>query len=160
MHGGSTPSHVAAAQRVQAEEVLRRVWNLEADPVTDTVGALQRLAGRLEHAADVIGAQLSVGEACELCGRGDVELAPVNSAVWIRTVRELRTALSEMERLGIAHRGMELAEGYGRQIEAVVRAILERLELSERQSLVLVPLVVPEELRRAAIEVGESGVGS
>jgi hypothetical protein len=158
LHGGSTPSHVAAAQKVQAEQVLRRVWNPDATPVTDSVAALQRLAGRLEQAADVIGAQLTVGEPCELCGRGGVDLEPVNAAAWIRTVRELRTALAEMERLGIASRGMEITQALAGELGSAVRRILDRFRLSEEQ-LLLVPVVVPEELRRIVVELPTSPVG-
>lgn len=152
LHGGSTPSHVKAAQKVAAEVVLRKVWNLDAAPVTDSVGALQRLAGRLEAAVDAIGAELAVGEPCECCGRGGVELDGVNASAWIRAVRESRTALVEMERLGIASRGLEINEKLAGELSSVIRRVLDRLQLNEKQ-LVLVPVVVPEELRRVASAV-------
>jgi hypothetical protein len=125
LHGGSTGSHVKAAQKVQAERVLRSVWNPNAAPVTDSVGALQRLAGGLEDAVGILGAQLTVGEPCEACGRGDVALDPVNAGAWTRTVRELRTALSDMERLGLAQRVMELEK---RKVDVVVGMLLRALE--------------------------------
>lgn len=141
----------------QAERVLLSVWNPNADPVTDSVSEMQRLAGALRQAVDVLGGQLDLGEQCGVCGRGSVDLDSTHALAWVRVLRELRTILAEMERLGIAQRGMELAERYGVEIAGVVRSILERLALSEEQQQ-LVVVVVPEELRRMAIEAGPVGV--
>lgn len=148
LHGGSTSTHVAAAQRVRAEETVRRlVWDSDAPPVTDPVAALQSFAGRLERAADVLGALLVVGDVCEHCGRGDVALDSAHAVAWSRVLRELRQALVEMERLGIASRGLEITEQLAGELVSAVRRILDRLELDEPR-LALVPVIVPEELRR------------
>lgn len=85
---------MAAAERrtgAEAEKVLERlVWNTEALPVTDPVLALQLLAGRLQHAADVLG------------GRLDVEdLSGPMAMAWAKVLRELRQALVSMEQLDL-----------------------------------------------------------
>jgi hypothetical protein len=157
-HGGKSPgARERAAERLQqeaAEKALRAIWNPNAEPVTDSVSEMRRLAGSLRQAVDVVGAQLSHGDVCEECGRGSLDLDSVTAAAWTRLLREQRTLLAEMERLGIANRYQQMTEELAGQvagdIEIVVRRILERLGLEERQ-LVLVPVVVPEELRRAAI---------
>jgi hypothetical protein len=51
--------------------------------------------------------------------------------------------------VGIEERVVRLAEAQGQLVNATIRRILARLELSDAQSK-LVPKVVPEELRRAA----------
>jgi hypothetical protein len=160
LHGGSTGSHVKAAQRVQAERVLRSVWNPNAEPVTDSVAALQRLAGGLEEAVGVLGAQLTVGEPCELCGRGGVALDPVNAGAWTRTVRELRTALSEMERLGIASRFVELQEGQAALVVGAVQsglgAVPELSPAGRDRGPELLELGVPTTIEP---QQGEQGAG-
>jgi hypothetical protein len=142
LHGGSAPSSVVAAQRVQATQLLEGlIWNRDAAPVTDTVGEMQRLAGSMREAVDVLGARLDSGN-----------MDSVEAIAWVRVLRELRQILADMERLGIASRGLDLAEQYGGEIAGVLQAVLARLELSAVQrELVLV--VVPEELRRAALSI-------
>jgi hypothetical protein len=51
--------------------------------------------------------------------------------------------------VGIEERRVRLAEAQGEVVVQVIKRILARLELSDSQSK-LVPMVVPEELRRAA----------
>jgi hypothetical protein len=144
IHGGASPRARAAAERRQAESaataLLNAIWDPDAKPITDPVAALQALAGRLEHAARVLGARLDVE---------DVDLDNANGTAWVRVLRELRQVLVEMERLGLSRREVELAEEAAEQLAAVLRRIFDRLGLSAEQQQ-LVPTVVPEELRRLA----------
>lgn len=164
MHGGKSPGAVEKAEerlrQEAAERALRRVWNPDASPVTDTVFEMRRLAGIQRQAVDVLGAALDPGDRCEECGRAPLDLDSVTAAAWTRVLREQRQLLEQMERLGIASRYQqmteELAGKVAGDIEVVVRRILERLELEERQ-LVLVPVVVPEELRRVLVIEGGGG---
>jgi plasmid stabilization system protein ParE len=138
---------------------LARIWNPNADPVTDSVSEMQRLAGALRQAVDVLGDQLDAGEPCEQCGRGRADLDSVHAVAWVRVLRELRTLLAEMERLGIASRGLEITEQLAGELGSAVRRVLDRLELDERQQG-LVPVVVPEELRRITVEQLPAGLSA
>src|SRR4051794_28146681 len=66
MHGGATPAVRAAAERrlaaAEATALLNVIWDPDAPPITDPVTALQSLAGRLQHATDVLGARLDAVE--------------------------------------------------------------------------------------------------
>jgi hypothetical protein len=83
----------------------------------------------------------------------DVTHAAVPNA-WLQLYRDERKHLVDVCKAaisaGIEERRVRLAEAQGAIVVDVIRRILARLELSEGQSR-LVPMVVPEELRRAAV---------
>lgn len=135
-HGGMTPgARENAAKRLQeaeAAKLVAKVWNPDAAPVTDSVGEMQRLAGSMREAVDILGAELSAGgaERCEHCGRTGADMDSVHAAAWVRVLRELRTILADMERLGIAHRHIELAQGQADLVLVAVAGMLEVLRPS------------------------------
>lgn len=134
LHGGSTPSHVAAAQQEQARQVLGSVWNPDAAPVTNAVAAMQQLAGRLEHAADALGSRLDSGEPpCEVCGRADLAMDSPAAVAWLRVLREDRQLLEAMERLGIAERFVQLEADRVRLMAAAVGRVFDELALGPEQ---------------------------
>lgn len=156
LHGGSTPTHVAAARQVQARAALAKVWDRDAAPVTDAVVAMQRLAGQLEHAADVLGSRIGGNqEACEHCGRGDLDLDSPAAVAWLRVLREDRQLLEAMERLGIAQRYVQVEAARVELIAVALGRVFEVLGLDEGQR-VLGGRVLLEELRgRAGAVAGE-----
>ncbi|SFI43831.1 hypothetical protein SAMN05216561_108147 [Nocardioides psychrotolerans] len=148
MHGGSSPQARAAAARrraeAQAEALLAVVWDPEAAPVTNPVEALLLLAGKLRHATDVLGARL------------DGELDGTTALAWVRVMRELRQALEGIERLDLHSKQIAIAEDQGRLLAGVVRAVLDRLGLSDEQRALSL-VVVPQEFR--ALGEPQSGQG-
>lgn len=137
LHGGSTPSHVVAAKQEQARRVLGQVWDPAAAPVTDAVAAMQKLAGQLEHAADVLGQRLGGDtEPCEVCGRGDLALDSPAAIAWLRVLREDRQLLEAMERLGIAQRFVTVEAARVELIAVALGRVFEVLELSDEQRAV------------------------
>jgi len=102
-----------------------RVWNPNAEPITDSVSEMQRLAGSMRQAVDVLGGQLEVGEPCEVCGRAGADLDSVHAVAWVRVLRELRQLLEQMERLGIAGRQQELAAETAAFVVGAYRRSLE-----------------------------------
>lgn len=125
MHGGSTPKAKAKAaavvQEAQAEAVVKKlVWKADAPPVTNAVAGLQQLAGQLVHAAEVLGAELDAAD-----------LEPVRAAAWLRILRELRQALAEMERLGIAGKAVEVEAGKVRLMAFALSRVFEVIDLPE-----------------------------
>jgi hypothetical protein len=90
-------------------------------------------------------------QATEYQGTDTTEAAAVN--VWLELYYRERKHLVDVCKaaisVGIEERYVRLAEAQGAVVAEVIRRILGRLELSAAQSA-LVPVVVPEELRRAA----------
>jgi hypothetical protein len=122
MHGGATPSVRAAAERRRAEQqataLLQVLWDPDAPPITDPVGALQELAGRLRHAANVLGA------------RADTEsLDGPTALAWARVIRELRLSLEGMERLDLAGKEIELEQARASMVTMAFRAAIAVVEL-------------------------------
>lgn len=150
MHGGKTPGAVEKAAERQAEEeagrVLTKVWDRDAAPVVDAVAAMQRLAGQLEHAVDVLGDRVETDE-----------LDGPTALAWQRVVRELRQLLEAMERLGIAQRFVQVEAAKVELIAAALGRVFEVLELDDEQR-VLGGTVLLRELR--ASEQGSGVVAS
>jgi hypothetical protein len=121
---------------------LEAIWNPDAPPVTDPVAALQSLAGKLQHAVDVLGAHVDAGG-----------LDGPSALAWTKVMRELRQALESMERLGLHERQIRVSEQTGALVASVIRSVLERLELTDAQWLVARE-AVPVELRRLASSSG------
>jgi hypothetical protein len=132
-HGGRAPQVKAAAEQRQLEQKadaeVRKLWvGLDAaTPVKDPVGSLERLAGALEQAVDVVGAK--VNELGHLAGgtgltqmRGEVVLLE-------RLLGQLRQALDAMARLGIAERHVELEQERAQLVTAAFLAALGAVSL-------------------------------
>lgn len=130
MHGGKTPAVKAAAEarlvEAEAVKVIGRMWNPDAAPITNAVEAMQKLAGRLGHACEVLGHRLESGDPCDVCGRGDLQLDSAAAAAWLRILRENRQLLVDMERLGIAERFVQLESA---RIDLMVAAVGRAFEV-------------------------------
>jgi hypothetical protein len=98
--------------------LLELVWDPEAEPITNPIDALQSLAGRLQHAANVLGARLDVAD-----------LDGPTGQAWARVLRELRQALEGMERLDLAGKHLELEHQRARLVVAAFVAVLDVLGL-------------------------------
>lgn len=126
IHGGKSPQAREAAERRLkergAEAMLRSVWEIDAAAVTDPIDALQRLSGQLQHTVNVLGARLDVDS-----------LDSVTAMAWTKTMRELRQALADMARLGIAERHVEIEQERAQLVTAAFRAAL--LVLADRVTL-------------------------
>jgi hypothetical protein len=142
MHGGSSPQALSAAeQRLQLRRAVLEAETLglprEVDPHTALLEELHRTAGAVQWLAAVV-ADLERGHVA-----GD--------SVWVRLYGDERDRLVKVAKtcvdVGIEERRVRLAESAGAQLAAVVRAVLDRLELSDGQRLLALQ-VVPEEFRR------------
>ncbi|WP_210651324.1 hypothetical protein [Nocardioides sp. SYSU D00065] len=171
MHGGKAPQVVAAAEaRLQARQALlaAEAFGLprEVDPHTALLEELHRTAGAVQWlgaiVADLEREAITWGRVKETHGtqlekgtdNGTTNAAAVN--VWVRLWQEERDRLAKVAKtcvdVGIEERRVRLAESAGQQLAAVIRSVLDRLELSDGQrSLAL--RVVPDELRRLAADV-------
>lgn len=90
-------------------------------------------------------------QASEFPGTNTTRAAKPN--VWLQLYREERRHLVDVTKAaisaGIEERRVKLAEVQGQMLNGVLKKIFARLLLSPEQSALL-PLIVPEELRRAA----------
>ena len=122
----------AAEQRElerKAEAEVRSLWvGLDkATPVKDPVASLERLAGALEQAVDVVGGKVNeLGNVAGGTGltqmRGEVVLLE-------RLLGQLRQALDAMARLGIAERHVELEQERAQLVTAAFLAALAAITL-------------------------------
>lgn len=103
MHGGAAPAVRAAAQQrlaeAEAAAQIEVLWDVSVAPVTDPVGALQRLAGKLEHAGDVLGARVST-----------TDLDGPTALAFTKILQQLSRSLEVLERLDLATRHVEVQE--------------------------------------------------
>lgn len=168
LHGGSTPSHVAKAEKQLREARLRNALALAyGDDVPDIEPAeamlravswkyAEVLALRIEVAAlereEMVWGTTRVKEGGD--DRGTTEEARPN--IWwqmLRTAEEQLVKFAAAARsAGCDERRLQLAEQQGQMLAGVIRRILERLGLTEDQQA-LVVTVVPEELRSIDTEV-------
>lgn len=122
-HGGASAKHLAAAERRRAEAeataLLELVWDPDAPPVTNVIDALHRMAGRLEHTVNVLGARAST-EALD---------SPAALA-WRATIREQRQLLRDIARLNIEAKYVELEEQRATIVLTAIRAAVDAVTLS------------------------------
>jgi hypothetical protein len=116
------------------------------------VAWLREQVQALEPKALVWGVREQVDKsATEFAGIDTTHAAAVN--MWLELYRWERKHLLDVTKaaisVGIEERRVKLAEAQGALLNQVIRRIVDRLDLSEAQRLLL-PVVVPEELRRAA----------
>ena len=134
MHGGKSPGARENAEQRELEakasvEVDKLLWRglANAHPVKDPVGSLERLAGALEQAVDVVGGRVndlgSVASGSSMQQlRGEVVLLE-------RLLGQLRQALDAMARLGIAERHVELEQERAHLVTAAFLAALQSVSL-------------------------------
>lgn len=129
LHGGSTASHVAAAQEKQAEVAIASLWPglASATPVKDPVDQMERLAGALTSMLDKVGEKvnkldhLAAGE--RLTGlRGELVLLD-------KVAGHLRALLADMARLGIAERHVQLEQERAQMVTAAFLAAIAVVQL-------------------------------
>lgn len=153
MHGGASPQARAAAERrradAEATALLQRVWDPDAAPVVNPVESLLKLAGRMEHAVDVLGARLDVQ---------GLEIGGPTAQAWWRVMSELRRALEGLERLGLEEKAVALEQAKAEQVVVAFRVVLEVLALpAEQQRLAVETFVRALRGPDAAVVAGEVG---
>jgi hypothetical protein len=115
VHGGGAPQVKAAADRRVAEEQARKQINRilddpDAAPVTDALGALARLAGRLEHAVDEIGRRASDLRSVGVQTVAGGEQLRAELQLWDKLLGHQVRSLDMLVKHGYAERQIAMAE--------------------------------------------------
>lgn len=122
IHGGAAPSVRAAAERRRAEAeataLLEQVWDPNAEPVSNVVEALHKMAGRIEHAVNVLGARVSTEG-----------LDGAAATAWNQVLGHQRRLLADIARLGIEARMVELEQARAEMVVAAFLAAVDSLAL-------------------------------
>jgi len=162
-HGGSSPNGRKHAMEEQARKAVE-TYGLPRD-ISPTDALLEEVRYSAGHVA-WLRAKVSELEAADLVwgvteevDRSATEFAGIDTTrsatvnMWLDLYHRERKHLLDLVKtaisVGIEERRVRLAEAQGSLMNDVIRRILARLSLSPDQSALL-PVVVPEELRRAA----------
>lgn len=163
LHGGCTPS----SRKAGADELARQAvitYGLPRDiaPTDALLEEVRYAAGHVAWLREQVAAlqatdlvwgvtEESEKNATEFKGTDTTRGAAMN--MWLDLYHKERRYLLDVTKAviaaGVEERRVKLAEAQGALLNDVIRRILARLSLSPEQSKLL-PLVVPEELRRAA----------
>jgi hypothetical protein len=134
MHGGSSPgARQAAEQRVAEEQASKAIANIwpgmgSAERVKDPVAALGRLAGALEQMTEVVGAR--VNELHGIAGGESMTQLRAEVVLLDRLLAHSRAVLTDMARLNLGQRQVEIEEWQGQMLgHALVAALAEISEL-------------------------------
>lgn len=131
MHGGAAPAVRAAAERRRAEAeataLYEEVWNPNAEPVTNVVDELHRMAGQLKHSVNVLGALVATDG-----------LDSVKAIAFDRLVGHLRRLLADIARLGIDDKKVELDAARAEMVTVAFLTAIDLLQLppADRTSVV------------------------
>ena len=154
-HGGSAPQVIAAAQRRLEERkavLAAETFGLprEVDPHTALLEELHRTAGAVEWlgavVADLKRNSLTWGKTRSKTGGED------HGTTYEARPNAYYAVAKTCVDVGIEERRVRVAEESGRLLAGVVRAVLDRLDLTEEQRALSL-VVVPEEFRA----LGEAG---
>lgn len=164
LHGGCVRnSRVAASEELARKAVITYGLPRDISPTDALLEEVRYTAGHVawlrEKVAELEDRDLVWGvtevadkQATEFKGTDTTEAARPN--VWLELYYRERKHLVDVTKAaisaGIEERRVKLAEAQGALLNGVIRRILARLSLSAEQSALL-PVVVPEELRRAAV---------
>lgn len=162
-HGGSSPNgRIHAMEEAARKAVVTYGLPRDISPTDALLEEVRYTAGHVawlrERVAELEQDDLVWGmteqvdhQASEFPGVNTTEAAKPN--IWLELYMRERKHLVEVTKaaisVGIEERRVRLAEAQGSLLNDVIRRILERLGLSDAQRGLL-PVVVPQELRRAA----------
>lgn len=167
VHGGMAPQvRAKAARRLEVEEVEAEIRNALAfeslDGVSNPVEILSELAARALATERALSARVNELAADDrlryrAAGAGTEQLR-AEVGLWERWHKQAASLVETLAKLNLDERRVRLTEAQGNLVAEVLRAIFARLALSPAQQA-LIPVVVPEELRRLAAAPGDVVAG-
>lgn len=155
LHGGKTPSHVAAAAKaIAARAVATYGLPIEIDPRDALLAEVHRTAGAVAYLAERVrglSEEELIWGVTEETEQGATEFPGVNVKreakpnIWRQMLLEERKHLVDVCRVavaaGIEERRIRLAESLGGQLAAMLRAVLEDVQLTPAQWELVAPSV-------------------
>lgn len=140
LHGGSTPKHQRAVQKVMAGEAVE-MYGLPVDvaPMEALLDELQRTAGHVAWLGSVVQA-LEAGEVVGVVGEEGLDVRTGTThhpegapSVWLKLYQAERKHLTDVAatciKCGIAERQVRVAEQQGQMLAQVIQAILKDLKV-------------------------------
>lgn len=163
LHGGCAPSsRIAGAEELARQAVVTYGLPRDISPTDALLEEVRYTAGHvawLRERVEELQQEALVWGVTEETDQQASEFPGVNTTsaakpnMWLVLYREERKHLVDVTKAsiaaGIEERRVKLAETQGSLLNGVIRRILDRLALTADQRGLL-PVVVPEELRRAA----------
>jgi hypothetical protein len=149
-HGGSTESgkkgaakEMAKRERSSFAEVI-----VDTDPIQALLQEVSRTAGHVSWLAERLG----------VWSMDTNEEIPANQDQWLKVYQYERMHLARTAKIaidaGVAQKQVALAEQQGQMLANAVNAILEGLNLSPEQKI-MVPTLVPQVLRAIAVRTDQ-----
>jgi hypothetical protein len=131
LHGGSTPTHVVAADKTALEVTAHRLLALEgAPPVTDPLRALAALAGDSVALVNALRGFVSQLESVAYPGRV-AEQVRGELTIYVSALSRAESILSSIVRLGIEDRLVRLTEHQASVLATTFSAIMRELGVPE-----------------------------
>lgn len=133
-HGGKAPQVKAkAAGNLIEEKAARRLHHMDAEPCTDPLGALQRLAGRALQLEQVIGEIVNEMSAFRYESMAGGEQLRSEIAVLERAMDRCGKLLVDIAKLNIDERLARVTEQQTEQVAAALTAVLAELGMPQDQ---------------------------
>jgi hypothetical protein len=135
LHGGAAPQVIAKRERERAEQAARDqvavlLDDPTAEPIRDPQEKLAALAGRIEHAVDVVGVRVSeLASLGIVTGAGGQQIR-AEVRVWTELIGHLTRSLDILIRAGYAERRLELAEREAELYGQLVAAALDAAQVT------------------------------
>lgn len=151
MHGGGAPAvKAAAARRKAAEAVQAEAQAILAHEgfagVTDPLEEISRLANEALAVKTASAARVNALTSISTTSKLGVDSLAVEVALYERAMDRAGRFLDLLVKSGFEQRRIELDQRTAEQFVRVMKSVLNRLDLTPEQT-VLVGTVVPEELR-------------
>ena len=131
LHGGSTPTHRAAAVEQQARAELAR---LDLPPVDDPLSELARVCGQVLGWKDMLAEKVNGLSSLRYEGEGSGEQLRAEVALWERALDRCERFLTAMARLNIDERLAKISEERAEMIITVLTTALERAGIEPGQA--------------------------
>lgn len=152
-HGGSAGQVLRKAAQRRLEQkvvVMAEKYITSSEPVKDPLTALLQVAGEIASMKDFVGGRVAELRAEEWRYEGlAAEQLRAEVSLYERALDRTAKVLVDISKLNLEERQVKIAEAQAALLAVCLKRILDQLELTPHQR-VLVGTVVPTELRRIA----------
>lgn len=151
LHGGSTPSHRAAAVEHAARAELAR---LNLPPVDDPLSALAQVTAEVVAWKDMMAAKVNELTSLRYEGEGSGEQLRSEVALWERALDRCERFLTAMARLKIDDRLAAISDARATAVVSVILIALDAARVTDDQRHAAIAAADAEFARQAGITLG------